>query len=45
MIEVKLDGTEEYVLLATDGLWDDVSPEKCHALIRSHLTFARGFIV
>jgi len=41
VVEVSCDGTEEYMVLATDGLWDEVSPGTCHDLIKAHLLSTR----
>lgn len=38
VIEVQLDGTEEYLVLACDGLWDTVSPEELPRIVYNYLS-------
>ena len=35
---VELDGTEDYVVLACDGIWDVIRPSKIPQLVYAHLT-------
>ena len=35
---IKLDGTEDYVVLACDGIWDVIRPSKIPQLVYAHLT-------
>ena len=38
VVSIELDGTEDYVLLACDGIWDVIRPSKVPQLVYAHLT-------
>lgn len=42
VLEVKLDGTEEYLVLACDGLWDTVTSEELPRLVFNYMTESGG---
>ena len=35
---IELDGTEDYIVLACDGIWDVIQPSKVPQLVYAHLT-------
>ena len=35
---IELDGTEDYIILACDGIWDVIRPSKVPQLVYAHLT-------
>ena len=35
---IELDGTEDYIVLACDGIWDVIRPSKVPQLVYAHLT-------
>ena len=38
VVSIELDGTEDYVVLACDGIWDVIRPSKVPQLVYAHLT-------
>ena len=38
VVNIELDGTEDYVVLACDGIWDVIRPSKVPQLVYAHLT-------
>ena len=38
VVSIELDGTEDYILLACDGIWDVIRPSKVPQLVYAHLT-------
>ena len=38
VVSIELDGTEDYVVLACDGIWDVIQPSKVPQLVYAHLT-------
>ena len=37
VIQIELDGSEEFMVLATDGLWDEVDPDLCAQVVKEFL--------
>ena len=38
VVSIELDGTEDYIVLACDGIWDVIRPNKVPQLVYAHLT-------
>ena len=38
IVSIELDGTEDYIVLACDGIWDVIRPSKVPQLVYAHLT-------
>ena len=45
VIKVELTGKEEYLVLATDGLWDEVTALHCSEVVREYLLKYRNLIL
>ena len=38
VVSIELDGTEDYIVLACDGIWDVIRPSKVPQLVYAHFT-------